>query len=212
MTEERNSTDDQPAAGAEVADAKESDSSLNSLLNEFENGTAKPKASSSEIKDEAFKSEVSGLTKKLNGLMPVVDFAKQAMADRQEETLNQDLASALKVLKEPEETKDIPDSLVRGFMEAYAVENKPFATAFQKRHDDPAGWKTALESGREWLKEKVKLLPGNKVKDDLEAARAAVAETNAEPTGDDDEGPSAVDMFNMSDAEFRSHKDNLRAS
>ena len=83
MTEERNSTDDQPTAGAEVADAKESDS-LNSLLNEFENGTAKPKASSSVIKDDALKSEVSGLATKLNGLMPVVDFAQQAMADRQE--------------------------------------------------------------------------------------------------------------------------------
>jgi len=99
-----------------------------------------------------------------------------------------------------EEAKDIPPRLVRGLLEGYAAENQPFADAFKNRHSDPTTWQAKLGEARGEILKDLKTLPGNTVKSDVEAARAAIS-GRSEPVGDQ-KSLSAAELMALPQHEF----------
>lgn len=160
---------------------------LDGLLKEFENPNPGNQPRAAEA--SAFKA-----------LQPVIEFAQTEMNTRAKAALDGDIQKAVAFVKEDEAAKDIPPRWTRGFLEGYAAENQTFAQAFQNRQQDPATWQKQLgEARNEFLKE-IKSLPGNTVKSDVEAARAAVS-GRSEPVGDKTT-PSPVELAKMPQHEF----------
>jgi hypothetical protein len=168
------------------------ESELDSLLREYE--TTAPAATSGS----------ADVGKVLNHLKPVVDYAKTSMDKDRQDAVDQDIAKAYEFMQETEELKGLKPTHIRGFMEAYALENPSFAKAFHERAQNPESWKAALESGRNWLKEEIGGMGKSNGSDltDLEAAKAAVAGTTDSPPSQDT-GPSPTEMFAMSDQKFK---------
>lgn len=161
---------------------------LDGLLNEFENpnpGAAQPRAADTSV---------------LKALKPVIDFANTEMNARAKAALDNDIKSAVSFVQEDEAAKAMPPRFVRGFLEGYAAENETFAQAFQNRQKDPATWQKQLGEARGAFLEEIKTLPGNTVKSDVEAARAAVS-GRSEPVGDKS-APSAVELVAMPQRDF----------
>lgn len=159
---------------------------LDGLLKEFETpnpGTASPRADMSVLK----------------AIKPVIDYVDTEMKTKAKSALDEDIKKAVGFVKEDESAKALPDKLVRGFLEGHAVEDESFARAFQNRQADPSTWQAKLADARKALAEEIKSLPGNMVKSDVEAARAAVA-GRSEPVGDT--APSAIELASMSQRDF----------
>jgi len=197
---ENQTTPDSTQTGQTEGGAGES--ALDQLLTQFE------KAGEGTTEASAPKPD----TVALRALKPVVDFAQQAMEKDRTEGVQKDLDSAVEFVSQAEELKGIKSDVAIGMLEAYGRQDPGFVKAFEQRTSDPAAWNKALESGRDWVKEALADYRGgggNKVRDDIEAATAAVqgTVTQAEPT----EGPSAVEMNQMSDVEWDNFKADLRA-
>lgn len=184
MTTETPSTAN--GGGTPRAETGSAGADLDGLLNEFENpnpGT-QPRAETSVLK----------------ALKPVIEFANTEMESRAKTALDNDIKSAVSFVQEDEVAKAIPPKLIRGLLEGHAAEDKTFASAFQNRQADPATWQKKLGEARGAILEELKGLPGNTVKSDVEAARAAVS-GRSEPVGDKT-APSPVEMMHMSQREF----------
>lgn len=183
MTDRPEADDDSAQPSAETQTAE---SDLQRLLQEFQSNKPerRPEPKPAPLPDD---------------LQPVVEFAKTEMAERQQQKFKADVDTAIKFLLEPDELKDIPTPFARGILEAQAAEDPAFAKAFSERHSNPKAWQSALSDVRKFFAEEAKKLPGNKVRSDLEAARASVAGENAnqEPAELDD-----AKVLAMSDAEF----------
>lgn len=140
----------------------------------------------------------------LESLKPVVDFAKQQMSKNEQDEVNQSIDNAYKFVTEEKALKGLNKTIVRGFLEAYGVENPRFYEAFRDQRKDPDTWKSELAKGRDWVKgqyeELLKGVGKSDIRSDLEAAKAAVAGTST----DDDPGDKvdAQKLFDMSDSDF----------
>jgi hypothetical protein len=180
-TEAPNTSDGAPSGRTENGSAG---TDLDKLLSEFEspNPGIQPRAEATVLK----------------ALKPVIDFADAEMTTRAKAALDGDIAKAVDFVKE--EAKDIPPRLVRGFLEGYAAENQAFRHAFENRHTDPNTWQTKLGEARGEFVKEIGSLPGNTVKSDVEAARAAIA-GRSEPIGDKPE-LSAAELVAMPQHEF----------
>lgn len=192
QTEKRTVDDSAPSGTPESAGSQESES-LNSLLSEWETDTGSQSAA--QPRDD--------FAKTVRGLKPVVDFARSEMDRKATEAAQKEVGDALSFVKEAEELKEVGDPVVRGLMEAFALEDKAFAAAFQNRGDNPEAWKQALGRSRDWAVEQIKGLPGMKERNDLEAAEAAVAGTGNGNAPPDDDLPSTAKMVNMNAREWR---------
>lgn len=192
QTEKRTADDRSLPAGQESAGSQESES-LNSLLSEWE--TDSGSQSAAQPRDD--------FAKTVRGLKPVVDFARSEMDRKASETAQQEVGEALSFVKEAEELKEVGDPVVRGLMEAFALEDKAFAKAFQNRGDNPEAWKQALGRSRDWAVDQIKGLPGMKDRSDIEAAEAAVAGTGNGNAPSEDDLPSTAAMVNMTAREWR---------
>lgn len=181
-------------SGAEP-DAKTSDT-WESMIKDFETQTGNQDQSS------AVSSAV------LKALKPVVDYVETDRIEKQQAVLDGDLDKAMDFVAREETLSEVPKSLLRGLMEAYAAEDKGFARAFQNRSEAPGEWESQLEKGRSWAAEQVKALTKDaKPKDDIAAAKAAVAGTqNEAASAPDDDQPSVATMVNMSGAEWEQFK------
>ncbi len=189
-TGKQNTADERVAS----PEAVPGESELDSLLKEYE--------SSPQSTAQATTSDVGRV---LSHLKPVVDYAKFSMEKDQKDAVDQDIAKAYEFIQEDEELKGLKTTHVRGFLEAYAVENPSFAKAFKERAQSPEAWKSALESGRDWLKGEFGGMSKSGVSSDLtdlEAAKAAVAGTT-ESAASKDDGPTPTEMFAMSDQKFK---------
>jgi len=176
-----------------TAEGGTGESALDQLLDQFENageGTTEAVAPKAD-------------TAALRALKPVVDFAEQAMAKEQASSVQKDLDSAVEFVGQAEELKGIKSDVAIGMLEAYGRNDPGFVKAFAERGENPAAWSTALESGREWVKDTLveyRNGGGDTVRDDIEAATAAVQGTVTQ--ADDKTGPNAVEMSQMSDVEW----------
>lgn len=139
----------------------------------------------------------------LNAVKPVIDFARTEQAKRAIDEQTEGMNSALDFMREAEDYKEFPKKWIRGYLEVYAAENTSFADAFQDRSGNPEAWKSELAKARDVFPEWVKELPGNSVRSDVEAAKAAVSGTSTErdDEGDSDE-PAAIDLWQLSDSDF----------
>ena len=183
--------------------ASEDSESFDSLIQEFESKTG----------DQSQTVDKSGAV--LRALKPVIEYVQDDRAEKQQATLNKDLGDAVDFVAKGKGLDKLPKPLLRGLMEAYAVENKSFAQAFQNRGPAPSEWQAQLETGRTWAEGQMKgLLSGDtKGRDDLEAAKAAVAgtETDAASSEPDDDRPSPAKMFAMSGSAWEAFKADERA-
>jgi len=197
-SESRTAGDASPNSGAEPVASKGSET-LDDLLKEYE-GTSSRDTAAADGKND--------VVRVLKGLQPLVKFAEGELNTKQTETINKDVADAIsKVKSDVEVLKDYPDKFVRGAMEAYAAEDPSFTEAFANRAKNPAAWDEALDKGKVWMGNLAKEMPGNKVRDDIEAANAAVAGTTDATAQTDDDGPSVSEMNGMSDVQWRAHMD-----
>lgn len=135
-------------------------------------------------------------------LKPVLDFVKTEMAAKQQKTLDDDLTAATESLKKHEGLGKVPDKLLRGLMEAHALDDPSFVKAFENRGQDPKGWETALSQGAEFATELLGKIPkdGN-IRSDVEAAAAAVDGTSHEAPRES-ELPPVEEQMAMSDQAF----------
>ena len=186
-TEKQNATDD-ASGGSEAATSGESE--LDTLLKEYDTGQSKP----------------SDVSKVVKAFEPVAAYAKSRMEKDQADAVKDDIDQAFKFVTEDEGLKNLKKSHVRGFLEAYGSENPEFARAFHERAEKPEQWNAVLEKGRDWMKEEISGLSKSDDKQDLEAATAAVSGT-ADQINSDSTGPSANEMFEMSDTDWQKFMD-----
>ena len=160
---------------------------LDGLLNEFENPQpgSKPAADTPSV---------------VKALQPVIEFATTEMNTRAKTALDNDIKAAMSFVQEDEAAKAIPPKFVRGFLEAHAAEDETFAKAFQNRQKDPATWQKKLGEAKGSFLAELKGLPGNMVKTDVEAARAAIS-GRTEPVGET-AMPSASELMRMSQQDY----------
>lgn len=192
-TETPNTTNGGQTARTEIGSAG---TDLDGLLNEFES----PKPVTQPRPDISV----------LKAIKPVIDYVDTEMKTKAKTALDEDIKKAVSFVKEDESVKALPDKIVRGFLEGHAAEDPSFAQAFQNRQADPNTWQAKLADARKAFSEEVKGLPGNMVKSDVEAARAAVAGSRSEPVGD--KQPSAVELSRMSQREFDNYWKQIAAN
>lgn len=174
-----------PASGGRAAGTADFDA----LLAEYTQGTKpEPKADVSKV---------------LDGLKPVIEFANTELSNRHNEALKKDLNAAIEFVKEEEAAKDIPPTVVRGMLELYASEHEEFAKAFQNRSKDKATWQAQLAEARKYAVTELKgLSPSTRVASDVAAARAAVSGEASKPPPKGD-GPTPQQMLQMPEREWR---------
>lgn len=192
VTENQNGADDARPGGAEAASSGESE--LDTLLKEYETDRTPETKSNGDV------------GRLVTGLKPVIEYAKNRMVKDQNDAVQADLDDAFKFVTEDENLKGLKSSTVRGFLEAYGIDHPDFATAFQNRGKNPEVWSEALSKGRDWLKEEFSGFSKSSDREDLEAAQAAVTGTT-DQVPDAKDGPTAVEMFAMSDMDWQKYKD-----
>lgn len=190
QTQTRTDPDPAAIAAAEGTDSPKSD--FDRLLAEFSTSQAEPAPAASPPVSPT-------------DLVPVIEFAKAELTARAKAAVDNDIKAAVDFLTEPEELKGLPSRFVRGYAEAYAIENPDFGRAFNERQSNPTRFKAHLAKAREALLDDFKKLPGNMVRTDIEAAKAAVSGQSNQPAADGDM-PSPEEMFNMPEHEFRAFK------
>lgn len=168
--------------------AGESASDLETLIREFRGGEPKDTPSAGILKD----------------LAPVIDYARQELGRQSKEKIDKTIDDTISFITSIDGSKGWPKRLVRGFLEAYAIESPEFKKAFDERDENAAGWNAALEKARTVFLEDLKGVPGSSVRSDVEAATAAVRGTSAQGT----QSPeiSATSLFAMSDVDFEAFK------
>ena len=191
-TEQMTSGDGRQTAGAESG--SEDSASFDDLLTEFETKT-KTKADSKVLKDFG----------------ELADYVRQDRAEKQQASVEKDIEAAVDYVAK--DLKGIPKDTLREWLEGHGARNKALSAAFQNRSSDPQAWNAELEKAKGRIAETLKILRGNerKPRDDLEAAKAAVAKTETEADDSDESDlPSVDEMFNMSGSDWRRFMDNQR--
>ena len=113
---------------------------------------------------------------------PVREFAIAEMQARAAAALEKDVKEAVAFLRQPDETKDLPERLALGFLHALGQESPEFQAAWQQRQERPGAWKDALtKAQQEWIAE-VKKIPTSRVRTEVEAAAAAVHGQTSTPS------------------------------
>lgn len=141
----------------------------------------------------------------LRQLQPVIDFATEELTNRANEKVQTAVSSAVEFVKEADGGDKISDRLARGFLEAKASDDPSFKQAFMNRQNDPTAWQNALTGAKAEFADEIGGLPGNTIKSDAEAARAAVA-GDVEPDGDQDE-PNPMELSQMSEQDFEAFRE-----
>ena len=172
------------------------DDKLDALLKEFEQDD-KPAA-----KPGAKAVQPAALQELLKEFKPVAAFARGKMLEETRAGVQKDVDEAISALLEADETKGVPKRLVKGFLVDLYNEDQEFKAAFDNRTKNKSAWKGALAKAKDDLVEQVKTLPQNKVRSDVEAARAAVAGSKTNPSRESASDPDASAMFAMSDQEW----------
>lgn len=144
------------------------------------------------------------ISKLIRGIEPVVRFAEGAKAKEEAAARQKVVDESVAAVKGAEELKDLDGEVVEGFLINRYQKNAEFRAAHDHRAENPDNWTKALAKAQEDLKGKMKALPGNTVRSDLEAATAAVRGSSTKPPADD-EGPSLDDKINMNDQQWRAH-------
>lgn len=188
MTEDGNGRSEN---GAESR-SEDSGSSFDELMNEFERETSKPKPKAD--------------SKVLKDFSELADYVRQERSEKAQQAVEADIAKAVDFLAESDGLKSVPKDFLREVLEGHGSRNQALNQAFQNRAKDPEAWNKALGQARDRIADTLKGLRGgskSKDRDDLEAARAAVAGTDNDVSASDEDLPAVPDMMNMSGVEWR---------
>ena len=168
---------------------------LETLIEDFEKETEKPKD--------------LGAKELLRDLKPVIDCVKDEQTQKQANAVKEDIDGAIAKMSEVEAIKHMPKRFVRGYLEAYAINNPSFKDAFDKRGREPEKWQAAIGEVGKQMAEEIGAIPGNQIKNDIVAAKAAVSGSGT-PTEQDGK-VSAAELFSMSGQDFKAHRQKLLA-
>jgi len=161
------------------------------------------------VKTEPNRSEPS-IKDVLKAIKPVVDFANGERTTRETAAVEKSIGEIVDYMTEPDETKELPKRFVRGFLAEYSREHPDIQKSYQERSTNPTAWKAVLEQARTELLNDAKSLPRDKVASDVRAAKAAVQGTTQKAAKTDD-GPSVMEMANMSNHDWEQYKASLEA-
>lgn len=145
-------------------------------------------------------------------LLPVIRFAEGQMVEKVKAEIDKEVETAVSSITSQDEFKDVPKRLARGFLEAWALENPEFKTAYEQRKANPRGWQSALAAAGQGFAEDMKGIgsKGGNLRSDVEAAKAAVRGTSSTQPPPPKQ-KSAAELRQMSDGEFRRYKATLAA-
>ena len=197
MAENQTTVDDSRSGGTQTGASGDSD--FEKLINSFDEP----------VKAEQNRADPS-IRDVLKAIKPVVEFANNEKVTRETEAIDKSINEIVDFMTEPDETKDLPKRFVRGFLAEYSRENPDIQKSYQERTSNPTAWKAVLEQARMELLNDAKALPRDKVASDVKAAKAAVQGTTQKAVESND-GPSSVEMANMSDHEWEKFKAGLRS-
>lgn len=148
--------DTKGAAKPAPADANAQGDDLDALLSEFETATTDPK-----VEQPANGKEID-----------TDSIVRQVRSEIEAENrFEKDMGNAIKIVK-----GDLPvkERAVRGWLEAYALENEAFRNAWQNRHSNPARFNKVLEKLKPLYAEDVGANIDRSATDTQEAVAAAV--------------------------------------
>lgn len=194
--EQQQATENQAASG---------ESELDTLLQEYQESsesTSGPKSSD--------QPKPRPDPKLRRDLQEVVSYVQEERQTKVDEALKADVEAAVEFIGEVEELKDFPVRLRSGFLHDLAANNLDFSEAFKQRKESPDAWSKALVAARDEMIEEVKNLPGNEVRSDVEAAKAAVSGSSNEAPPPP-EGPTPQKKMAMSDTAWENYKTERRA-
>lgn len=178
------------AAGAATSD-------VDRLLSEFETGKTQ------------LKTELPTIRPILDAIKPLATFAQRKMQEEVSTAAKKSVADAVNAVKS-DDLKEVPDRVVRGYLQDRYVEDPNFRTAYDKQGENPQGWQEQLTKAREAFAEDMKFASAKSVRSDVEAAKAAVKGAgktqDAKPEDDTDA------LFAMSGREFATYKEKLARS
>ncbi len=187
-----------PGTGAQpdpAADAAKSD--VDRLLSEFEEGKAAPKTDYPNIKPL------------IEAIKPLATYTTRKMQEETAAAGKKSVADAVSAVKSVDELKEIPDRVVRGYLQDRYVEDVEFRAAYDKQGENPQAWQAQLAKAREAFAEDIKVVAAKGVRSDVEAAKAAVK--GAGKSQDTNQEESVDALFAMSDAQFRAFKEKKAA-
>jgi len=142
---------------------------------------------------------------KIDGLEEVVGWVNEQREEKASQTIETDLKDAVGSIQE--ELKDLDfkpsDRVVRGMLEALAIEDKSIKKAFETRRENPRAWQAALKRAASELKTDFSV--DQQTTSDREAIASAVHNaSNKQPEPD-----KGANLSGMSDYEFQKHKAEL---
>lgn len=185
-------TGDKPASAAGAAT-----SDVDRLLSEFETGKTQSKT------------ELPTIKPILDAIKPLATFAQRKMQEEVSTAAKKSVADAVSAVKSLDDLKEVPDRIVRGYLQDRYVEDAEFRTAYDKQGENPQAWQGQLTKAREAFSEDMKFVSAKSVRSDVEAAKAAVRGAGKTQDTKTDDDPGA--LFAMSGRDFAAYKDKLAA-
>ena len=167
--------------------------SLDELLKEYSESEPKPETPSTQ--PDAAKDLMQELVAVKN---EVSDLRQERAAERTDAAVGE----AVGVFKAGlGEGSGFSDDAIRVILHGYAATNPKFATAFEERGQNPAGWTKVLGAAAKEWREKLASQPDPNVTEDTNALREATRKSSTNTSSDD--GPDAKQILEMSDKDFR---------
>lgn len=166
--------------------------SMEELLKEFDNGT-----------EETGEQEQDQVTENASS-DPRIDQLTEFMQSEQARRTNTDIDNAISLMKEEEALKELPDRMLKGYINELARENQDLVRAFAQRHEKPEAWAKVVRAAAGELGKQLGTRE-EKVTSDMASIRSAVEQSETKSN----DGPTDEDILKMSDADFRDYKQKL---
>lgn len=194
----------QTKADGGAADSKapaSADSDIDRLISEFD--TAKAAGAESRV-------DLNQVKPLLDAIKPIATFAQAKMREERQTAEKESVGKAVSFVKAGDDLKDVPDRLVKGYLQDRYVEDNEFRTAYDNRAEKPSAWQSELEKAKTEFTTDIKSMTTTSLRSDVEAAKAAVKGA-ARPNTAETKEVESKKLFAMSDVEFRAYKQDLAA-
>jgi hypothetical protein len=182
-----------PSNGASP-NAAEAKPALSSLLQQFESSAATPAKSVADF---------------VQAVTPALTWVDQQRVAQETAALKADISNSVKAITAELKLGDEYADITEGYLYKYSNDHPEFANAWDNRQSNADTWKTQLDKARAAFGERVSKIPGNTVRNELDAAFAASRNVSTAPQSP--EQHDAVALTQMSDRDYANYKAKLRA-
>lgn len=116
---------------------------------------------------------------------PVYQWAARQMQEQAKKSTDEGITEAIKLVKSESGTQ-LPDRLIRGYLEALNLEDGRIGSAFKERSKNPDNWNKVLKSAAKQLAKDLSDLPDQTLTQDRDVVTAAVrSASTAKSTSND---------------------------